>query len=54
MRFQHRIVVEIAVHAAESAVAARAGGADHIELFSNRVEGRVRPAKVSLPLYARM
>ena len=42
---QTRILVEVAAHTIESALAAEAGGADRVELFSNHIEGGVTPSE---------
>ena len=39
-----KVLVEIAAHTIESAVAAQNGGADRVELFSNPLEGGVTPS----------
>jgi len=41
----NQITVEIAVHTIDSALAAEAGGAHRIELFSNPIEGGVTPSE---------
>jgi copper homeostasis protein len=43
---RHRkILVEVAAHTIEAALAAEAGGADRVELFSNHMEGGVTPSE---------
>ena len=40
-----KILVEVAAHIVEAALAAEAGGADRVELFSNHLEGGVTPSE---------
>jgi copper homeostasis protein len=42
---QQTILVEMAAHNIEAALAAEAGGADRVELFSNHLEGGVTPSE---------
>ena len=45
MSVSSKILVEIAVHTIESALAAEKGGADRVEVFSNPLEGGVTPSE---------
>jgi copper homeostasis protein len=40
-----KTLVEVAVHTVDAALAAEAGGADRVELFSNHMEGGVTPSE---------
>jgi len=45
---QQKIIVEVAAHTIDAALAAEAGGADRVELFSNHMEGGVTPSEGSI------